>query len=405
MAEPITAREHRDRILAALTRLPQEPVALHRARGRVLAEDLHARVAVPSFDNSAVDGYAVRAAEVSGAQAQAPVILPVAGVNGAGQARFHRLEPGWAAKVMTGAPLPLGADAVIAYEATDRGCQQVALREPARHGHNVRRAAEDVAVGALVATTGTRLTPRHLGALAATGHGQVAAYRRPKLTVLSTGAELRQPGEPLGHDSIYDSNSFALAAAAEEAGAVVRRGGAVCDDPSPFLDALREEIEWADVVVTTGGASAGDFDVVKAALSARGVWFGPVAIQPGKPQGFGLVGEAATALFALPGNPVSAYVSFELFVRPALRRLAGISPELRPVRSTVLMTGLTARAGREQYLRGHYDGHGVTPLGGPGSHLVASFARANCLLVVPRSATALDAGDAVDVLLLDEEAW
>ncbi|MCM0622754.1 molybdopterin molybdotransferase MoeA [Nocardioides bruguierae] len=401
MPTPIPASEHRARILAALRPLPSQGVPLRDARGRVTAVDHHACVAVPSFDNSAVDGYAVRAADLIGASAVCPVILPVSSAIGAGQAA-EAVEPGHAAKIMTGAPMPEGADAVVPYEATDRGSDKVSLNLSPQRGANVRCVGEDVTGGALVVAAGTRLTPRHLGALAATGHGTVDAHREPKVAAMSTGAELVQPGQPLAPAAIYDSNSFIIASAAEELGARTRCVGGVPDEPSRLRDALEEQLDWADVIVTTGGVSAGDYDVVKALLSSHGVWFGPVALQPGKPQGFGLVGRRRVPLFALPGNPVSAFVSFELFVRPALRLLQGLKPDGRPARHASLARALTSPAGREQYLRGTLTDGVVTPLGGPDSHLVASLAQANCLLRVPAMTTTLGAGAKVDVLLLED---
>ena len=198
-------------------------------------------------------------------------------------------------------------------------------------GQHIRRAGEDVAEGDLLLEHGTVLGPRHLGLLAAVGRATVRSRPRPRVVVISTGSELREPGTPLGHDSIYDGNSYLLAAAARRAGAIAYRVGIVPDDPRAFTDALSDQLVRADLVVTTGGVSEGDFDVVKEALSSLGtVWFGGVAMQPGKPQGFGTVGDDKTPIFTLPGNPVSAYISFETFVLPAIRRMMGKLPYSRP---------------------------------------------------------------------------
>jgi molybdopterin molybdotransferase len=219
--------------------------------------------------------------------------------------------------------------------------------------------------------------------------------------VISTGSELREPGQELGHDSIYDGNSFLLAAAAREAGAIAYRVGIVPDEPAKFLEALNDQLVRADLVVTSGGVSQGDYDVVKEALRPEGVWFGGVAMQPGKPQGFGRVGEDRIPIFTLPGNPVSSYVSFQVFVLPALRRMMGMRPEVRPLVPARLTRPVSSRPGLRQFLRGEYDGSDVSPVGGPGSHLIGDLANANCLVVVPEETTEIEAGATVDVLPLD----
>jgi molybdopterin molybdotransferase len=225
--------------------------------------------------------------------------------------------------------------------------------------------------------------------------------------VISTGTELREPGQPLADDSIYDGNSHLLAAAVERAGGVAHRVGIVPDQPEAFEAALREHVVGADLVITSGGVSQGDWDVVKAALAPLGVWFGPVAMQPGRPQGFGLVGEQRAPIFTLPGNPVSAYVSFEVFVLPVLRRLMGLTPAVRPTMEARLTRAVGSPAGKTQLLRGQVGlderGPHVLPVGGPGSHLIGDLARANCLIAVPAATTALEAGSIVDVLLVDED--
>ena len=227
--------------------------------------------------------------------------------------------------------------------------------------------------------------------------------------VISTGSELREPGAPLGHDSIYDGNSFLLAAAARAAGAIAYRVGIVPDDPRTFTDALADQLVRADLVVTSGGVSQGDFDVVKEALSQLGtVWFGGVAMQPGKPQGFGTVGEDDTPIFTLPGNPVSAYVSFETFVLPAIRRMMGKMPYSRPLARARLTHPISSPEGKQQMVRGGLRGRTAvgrssTPVGGHGSHLIGDLATSNALIVVPPDVTGLSAGDMVQVLKLDEE--
>ncbi len=408
MAEPTlaTVEEHLARVLDGVSPLAEFPQPLMDALGSSCAEDVQAPVALPAFDNSAMDGYAVRAEDVATATDEAPVHLPVVGEIGAGQGSIIALPPGTAAKIMTGAPVPSGADTVVPYEWTDRGQAHVRIDQPARPGQHVRRAGEDVAVGDLLVQAGSRLGPRQIGLLAAVGRSTVASRPRPRVVIISTGSELRDPGTTLGHDSIYDGNSYLLAAAARQAGAIAYRVGIVPDQPRAFLEALNDQLVRADVVVTSGGVSQGDFDVVKEALAPLGVWFGPVAMQPGKPQGFGHVGEDRVPVFTLPGNPVSAYISFEVFVLPALRKMMGLTPYSRPVTRARLTHGVSSPRGRRQFLRGEYSwdstGAFVAPVGGPGSHLVGDLAAANCLVVVPEETTMVEAGEQLQVLRLDE---
>jgi molybdopterin molybdotransferase len=408
MAEPISVEEHLDRILAAVSPLSDYPQPLLDALGLPAAEDVVSPIALPSFDNSAMDGYAVVAADLDSAAEETPVVLPVVGEIGAGQARLLALSPGTAAKIMTGAPVPAGCDAVVPYEWTDRGVAKVTItRAPERFQH-FRRAGEDVAEGDLLVESGTVLGPRHLGLLAAVGRATVRARPRPRVVVISTGSELREPGTPLGHDSIYDGNSYLLAAAARAAGAIVFRVGIVPDEPATFLAALRDQLVRADVVVTSGGVSQGDYDVVKEALAPLGsMWFGPVAMQPGKPQGFGFVGgdgEARVPVFTLPGNPVSSYISFQAFVLPALRRMMGLTPEVRPTYQARLTNAIRSPRGRRQFVRAEWHPDGtVSPVGGHGSHLLGDLAHADALVVVPEEVTAVEAGSQVSVLLLDRD--
>jgi molybdopterin molybdotransferase len=265
-----------------------------------------------------------------------------------------------------------------------------------------------VRTGDLLLEDGSILGPRRLGLLASVGRSQVRSRPRPRLVIMSTGAELREPGTPLGDDSIYDTNSYMLAAAARAAGAIAYRVGIVSDDPHVFEDALSDQLVRADLVVTSGGVSKGAYDVVKEVLSSLGtVSFGEVAMQPGKPQGFGFVGEEATPILTLPGNPVSAYVSFEVFAVPAIRRMMGRPPYRRPTVRAVCSTPFASAPQREQYVRARFEidlmGPHVTPVGGHGSHLMGDLAEANALIVVPAETTAVQGGDQVQVLVLDRD--
>ena len=413
MADPTASTvtsvdDHLARILDGVEPLPDFPQPLMESLGLAVAEDVVAPIGLPSFDNSAMDGYAVCHADVVAATEEAPVHLPVVGEIGAGQAQLLAMSPGTAVKIMTGAPMPVGADSVVPYEWTDRGVARVRIDQSPTVGQHVRPAGEDVTAGDVLVEHGTVLGPRHLGLLAAVGRATVRSRPRPRVVVISTGSELREPGTELGHDSIYDGNSFLLAAAARQAGAIAYRVGIVPDEPRAFLDALNDQLVRADIVITSGGVSQGDYDVVKEALLPLGtVWFGAVGMQPGKPQGFGHVGEDRTPIFTLPGNPVSSYVSFEQFVLPALRKMMGKLPYSRPTSRARLTHAIASPAGRRQFVRGEYavDNAGpyVAPVGGHGSHLIGDLASSNALVVVPEDVTSVPAGEMVPVLRLDEE--
>lgn len=406
-----TVSEHLDAILGALTPRPAEPVALTEALGLVLADDVVARVDLPGFDNSSMDGYAVCSDSLAGAASGSEVTLALVGEVAAGDDPAFSVGPGQAARIMTGARIPDGADAVIAVENTDGAATgEVRCRAAAPAGQFIRHRGEDVATGSVIARRGEAVGPRTIALLAASGHASVLVHARPHVVVLSTGSELVPPGEPLGPGQIHDSNSSMLWAAAVAAGASAEIRSAVGDTESQLLGALDEVLAVADVVVTSGGVSMGAYDVVKAALAGEGVDFVSVAMQPGKPQGFGFLvgpGGRRVPLFALPGNPVSSYVSFEVFVQPALRRLMGLTPEARPLRTATLTAAMGSPAGRQQYARAVVvrgaAGLEARPVTGQGSHFVADLSRANALLVIPAETTRLDAGDRVGVLLLDGE--
>jgi molybdopterin molybdotransferase len=392
----VSVEDHLARVLDDLAPLSAADVPLLDALGLTLEADVTSGVSLPRFDNSAMDGYAVRTSDLR----SVPVTLPVVGAIGAGQAGVASLEPGAVAKIMTGAPMPEGADAVVPYEWTDRGAARVEIGKAPEVAQHVRYAGEDVREGDVVLTAGTVLEPRHLGLLASIGRPSVRCGRRPRVVVVSTGSELREPGADLAEDSIYEGNSFLLAGAAVRAGAEVRRLGIVPDEPSAFLDAVREALPDADVVITSGGVSQGDYDVVKAALRPLGtVWFGGVAMQPGKPQGYGRVD--GVPIFTLPGNPVSSYISFQVFVLPALRRMMGREPAAQPWPTARLGEAVNSSPlGKRQFLRGVLRDGELHRVGGPGSHLVAALAASDALIVVPEGATSLAPGDEVQMLSL-----
>lgn len=404
-----TVDEHLSEIVGALRPSSPAHVALGESLGLAVAQDVVARVDLPGFDNSSMDGYAVRSASLEGAAGDGGVTLAIVGEVAAGDDPSFAVGPGEAARIMTGARLPDGADAVIAVEDTDGAATgEVQCHAAPPSGQFIRRRGEDVRSGSVVVRRGEVVGPRTIGLLAASGHAEVLVHPRPHVVVLSTGAELVAPGEPLGPGQIHDSNSSMLHAAAVAAGASAEIRSAVGDTESQLLAALDDIVAVADAVVTSGGVSMGAYDVVKAALGGEGVEFVKVAMQPGKPQGFGfLVGPSGrqVPLFALPGNPVSSYVSFEVFVRPALRRLMGLVPERRPLHPATLTASLSSPPGRQQYARAVVEQGDsaleATPVTGQGSHFVADLSRANALIVVPAETTDLAVGDRVELLLLD----
>ncbi|MDD7919730.1 molybdopterin molybdotransferase MoeA [Actinomycetospora callitridis] len=398
--------EHAEAVAALLGPTATETVPLAGVLGRILAEDLVSPMALPPFSNSAMDGYAVRSADL----ADVPAELPVAADIPAGRTDGPALDGGTAHRIMTGAAVPDGADAVVQVEWTDAGTERVRIERAVAAGQNVRVAGEDVTAGQVVLPAGTVLGPAQVGLAAAVGAGTLAVRRRPRVLVLSTGSELVAPGEPLRHGQIHESNGPMLAAAVADAGAVAELLRFVPDDVDQFLGTLDEALaaradDPVDLVLTSGGVSAGAYEVVKDAFTDRGITFAKVAMQPGMPQGLGHhhgpTGDVAVV--TLPGNPVSSLVSFEVFVRPVLRAALGHPQPGRPRVRARLSEPLDSPPGRRQFRRGRLnavDGT-VTAVGAPGSHLLAALARADCLLVVGEETTRVEAGEVVEVWLLD----
>lgn len=402
----LTVEDHLEKILRGIGPLGAYDQPLVESLGLPLHEAFVSPSDLPLFDNSAMDGYAIRSEDVAGASREQPVVLPVVGEIAAGSGRPFAISAGTAVKIMTGAPIPRGADAVIPFEKTDRGNARVEIYEPAARGACIRPKGDDIKAGDTVLAEGTVLGAREIGLLASLGAPRAKARPRPRVVVISTGDELREPGTHLDFDSINDGNSYMLAAAVRDAGAICYRVGAVEDSPRTFRKVLSEQLVRADLVVTSGGISKGDHDVVKETLSALGtVDFVEVAMQPGKPQGFGRVFDEQTPIITLPGNAVSAYVSFEVFVLPAIRRMMGRTPYRRPMVHAVLAADLRSTPGIRQYVRGIFEvthrGAKVTPILGNGSHLIGSLAKANALIIVGEDQTALNMGDTVRTLVLD----
>jgi molybdopterin molybdotransferase len=399
----VSVDSHLAEVLATIRPLPPVTLGLAEAEGGVLAVDIAASTPLPSFDNSAMDGYAVQARDIKRATGTAPVMLPVTAEIAAGDTGSYEVTPGNCVRIMTGALLPPGADAVVPVEWTDGGTTRAGFRRPAAPGDAIRRRGDDVAAGDVLVTAGTRVCSVQLALLAAAGVGSALVRPRPRVAVISTGNELAEPGTPIIPGRIWDSNSFMLAAAAREAGAVAHRHR-ISDDTAGVLAAIEEQLPHADLLITSGGVSmGGEHDVVKAALAGLGtVTFRKVAMQPGMPQGFGVVGPRQTPIFTLPGNPVSAFVTFELFVRPALRALQGFHTErISPARA-VLTGAVHSPPGRRSFLRGVLDAEEgtVTPLTGQASHQLGALAQANVLIVVPEQVVGMDAGDPAEVVRL-----
>ena len=367
--------------------------------GWVLAEDLTTSHNLPPFDNSSMDGFAIRAADLG----DSPAVLQVQGDIAAGMLSVPTLRAGWALRIMTGAPVPDGADTVVPVEDTEAREDGVAFLEVAEIGQNIRRAGEEVRSGTIVVPKGTCLRPAEIGMAATVGRAEVFAQPRPRVAILSTGDELVEPPTPLKHGQIYNSNAYALAAQVEEAGGIVTHRLHARDTPEA-LRAAFDSCAGADVLITSGGVSVGDFDYVKAVFAERGtVDFWRVAIRPGKPLAFGQWGQ--TIFFGLPGNPVSSMVTFELFVRPALRKLAGHLDLTRRAVTARLTEEATHTPGRRSYQRaivtGQNGDYSVRTTGRQGSGMLRSMVLANALLVLPSETALLPAGSGVTVLLLD----
>jgi molybdopterin molybdotransferase len=406
-----TVDEHLAAILGALTPLAPLDLSLLEAAGTVLAETVPAPVPLPPFDNSAMDGYAVYAADLASATSGSPVVLQVVGDIFAGDQGVNGIRPGLCTRIMTGAPMPGGADAVVPVEWTDGGTVRVRIDRPVAVGNYIRWAGEDVRQGQVVVPPGTLLRAAQLGLLASLGRSRLLVRPKPRVVVLSTGSELREPGSPLAPGQIWDSNSFMLTAAVAEAGGVGYRQRTVGDHPEKVLEAVHDQLTRADALITSGGVSMGARDVVKEAFSGAAgrltgsVEFTKVAMRPGRPQGFGLVGETGTPIFTLPGNPVSAYISFQVFVRPALRALQGLPSEPPDTVTAEVTADLRSAPGVRHYLRGILSftagrGYVVAPAEGQGSHQMGSLATANALIVVGEDRELVAAGSRVEVLRL-----
>ncbi len=398
----LTVAQARERILERIAVLDGETVTLTEARGRVLAEEVRSERDVPPFANSAMDGYAVRALDVAAASAAEPVRLRVLGEIRAGAAPPAVVQPKTALRIMTGAMIPEGSDAVVRVEDTAERDASVEVRVAVAAGTSLRAAGSDLRRGDLLATAGRVVTPGLIGVLASAGRVAVLCIRRPRVLVLTTGDELREPGEALGPGQITNTNRYTLLAAVQEAGGVVIDAGVARDERTDLIDRLGAANE-ADLVVTTGGVSMGAYDLVRGLLEEReAVAFWQVALRPGKPLMFATVG--GVPLIGLPGNPVSSLVGFELFVRPALLKLQGRTNLERPRLMAITEEPLRNPPHLEQYFRGiaRRDGDRlvVRLTGDQGSHVLRSMADANCLVIVPQGTSEVAAGTPVEIIPL-----
>ncbi|CAA0109108.1 Molybdopterin molybdenumtransferase 2 [Mycolicibacterium vanbaalenii] len=388
--------EHRQVVAGLIT--ARRPVTLPVADtlGLILAADVVAPLSLPGFDNSAMDGYAVLADDIASATDDTPVRLPVTEDIPAGRTDIPTITAGTAHRIMTGAPLPRGATGVVPVEATDGAVDTVTIRAGVRPGQHIRRAGEDVTAGTTVLRAGQVVTPAVLGLAAALGLADLAVVPRQRVLVMSTGTELVAPGRALQPGQIYESNAVMLAAAVRDAGGDVVASPMTGDDVDAFRETLRNHTGAGrvDLVITTGGVSAGAYEVVKDALSGT-VEFVKVAMQPGMPQGAGSVD--GTPIITLPGNPVSALVSFEVFIRPALRAAMGLPNPDRPRRTAELAEDLTSPRGKRQFRRGVLDADTVTSYGPPASHHLRWLASANCLLELDEDTGEVAAGERVQV--------
>lgn len=406
------------RILHGVAPLGVEQVALLDALGRVLATDAVADADTPPFRNSAMDGYAVRAADIGRASTDRPVELAVISDAPAGYAPRASVSPGTAIRIMTGAPLPPGADTVVRFEDTDEAVtggsapgtnpgqpRRIGIQVSQPPWVNVREAGEDIARGTTVLRAGTTLRPVEIGLLAALGYREAPVFRRPVVAIVATGDEVVGPGDALAPGQIRDSNSYTVAALTRRYGGIPRLLGVARDQ----IDELTERLmnaRSADIIVSSGGVSVGDYDMVKTVLQAEGeidLW--QVRMKPGKPLAFGRLG--GKPFLGLPGNPVAAYVSFELFARPLLLRQQGVEEVSKPVLRARLTTSLENKGGRQHYVRATVtagvDGPHVAPTGDQGSGVLTALAKCNGLLIVPDGVTSLRIGDEVEVALLHWE--
>ena len=403
MPQAIRVTEAQSIVLECVQPIGVEKVALLNALYRVSAEEVTAPRHIPLHDNSAMDGYAVRHSDIKGAAKERPAVLDVVEILPAGKTPQHQVTAGKAIKIMTGAPLPSGADTVVQVEHTNASDTQVEIYRAPQAGSNLRRRGEDIALGACVLEPNTPLRPAELGVLASVGKAQLLVYQRPRVAILATGDEIADLGDADVSDKIINSNSYTLAGQIMEAGGIPLLLGVAPDERATISRRLASGLQ-ANMLITSGGVSVGDFDYVRECLDAAGlqVRFQTVALRPGSPVTFGTVGQVP--VFSLPGNPVASMVTFELFVRPALLKMNGHTELFRPRHEAIVQDGVEKRPGVRTFLRGVLFQQGgqsvVTTTGPQGSGILRSMSLANCLIDIPEEVERLRPGDTVQTIPL-----
>jgi molybdopterin molybdotransferase len=404
----ISIEEAGRKILERVEVLDRETVPLGEALGRTLAAPIAAADPIPPFDNSAMDGYAVRARETAGATEENPVRLAEIGSIAAGEVPSALVGPGQSMRIMTGAPMPEGADAVVMVEVTSPGGEgQVLISQPVEPRENVRYIGEDVVAGEEIFAAGSIVDPSVMGLAAAVGRAGLEVYRRPRVAIISTGDELTEPGEPLGPGQIHNSNAYSLAGQVLQAGGIPGRLGIARDTEADVRAHIEEALLAYDAVITSGGVSMGDYDVVKSVLTSLGeMVFWQVAVKPGKPLAFGVL--KGVPVFGVPGNPAASMVSFEMFVRPSLLKMQGWRDLARPVEEAVFDRDVSKPVGRASVIRVSLERREGTlfasPAGPQGSAILKTMAHAQGLLIVPAEMGDVPAGSRFPVMLLGQSA-
>jgi len=413
----ISVEEALEKILGCVHVLEAEERYLLDALGQVLAEDVYSTIDIPPADNTAMDGYAVRAEDTRGASADSPRFLSVAGTVPAGYVSEYRVEPGTAVRIMTGAPIPEGADSIVRFEDTDEAQRrghlgEIGILKEVKPGADIRRRGEDITKGSLVLGQGTVIRPSEVGVLASLGWGEARVIRRPVVAILATGDELVDIGQALLPGKIYNSNTYSVAALVRRYGGIPKILGIARDSESSLLSKLREGLD-SDLFITTGGVSMGDYDMIKDVLAAEGeIAFWTVRMKPGKPLAFGMLKVASAKgklrhipQLGLPGNPVSSMVTFELFARPAMLKMMGKKNLEKPTIEATLQDRVVNTDGRRIFARARVEKRGseyLARLTGPqGSGILTSMAMANGLVVVPEDRPTVEVGEKVKVLVLD----
>jgi molybdopterin molybdotransferase len=381
-------------------------VPLLDAQGCILAEDVVSSSDVPRFDRAGYDGYAVRLADVAAAADGSPVVLPVVGDVAVGRAPVVSVQHGFAARVMAGAPVPPGTEAIVPDPWTDGGIARVEIRQGVAAGQGIEPVGGEVRDGEIVLRAGELIGAGHLGLLAAIGRSRATVRPRPRIVVLSTGDALVEPGTRPEPGQVFEANSYVLTSQAKEAGGLAFRVGIVPDDPRRLVDSIEDQLVRADLVVTTGGTSERAYAVIREVLTGIGtVEFEHLAMTPGQAQGHGTIGPDSTPLFTLPGDPVGSYVSFEVFVRPVIRRMLGLSPLNRPVVRAVCVEAFSSPAGLREFARGtlgvEHGRYVVRPVRRDGARGLIEIDGTNTLIVVPESTTHVAEGDSVEVMVLE----